>query len=80
MKRATVILWQDIVANGWQDDVKLILHVHDEYQHLVKDKDDLPRKVGELARQAIIKAGEYYNFRCPLDGEYKIGDNWYDCH
>lgn len=80
MKRATVILWDWIEEQNLQNDVKLVLHVHDEYQHLVRDVDDLPARVGELAKQAIIAAGEYYKFNCPLDGEYKIGDNWYDCH
>lgn len=84
MKRATVILWQELEAKGYDKDVHLILHVHDEYQHLVKDKQVeegwLPEVVGKMAKEAIVKAGEYYNFRCPLDGEYKIGNNWYDCH
>ena len=30
--------------------------------------------------QAIIDAGVYYNMRCPLDGEYKIGESWYETH
>ena len=80
MKRATVILWDELERLGYDKDVHLILHVHDEYQHIVRDVDGLPEKVGQLAKEAIVKAGEFYKFRCPLDGEYKIGDNWYDCH
>ena len=36
--------------------------------------------VGLRAVEAIIKAGEYFNLRCPLDGEYKIGGNWSETH
>ena len=33
-----------------------------------------------MAVGAIRKAGEYFGFRCPLDGEAKVGDNWYETH
>ena len=36
--------------------------------------------VGEILRNNIIAAGEYYKLRCPLDGEYKIGGNWLETH
>ena len=36
--------------------------------------------VGGLAVESIVKAGEYFNLRCPLDGEYKIGGNWSETH
>lgn len=35
---------------------------------------------GELAVMAIRKAGEQLGFNCPLDAEYKIGDNWSQTH
>jgi len=43
-------------------------------------RQDLSDHVGELAIECIIKAGEYYNLRCPMDGEYKVGDNWSETH
>lgn len=33
-----------------------------------------------LAVEAIRKAGEYFNFRCSLDGEAKVGNNWAETH
>jgi len=36
--------------------------------------------VGSLAVTSIIESGEHFNLRCPLDGEYKIGDNWSETH
>lgn len=36
--------------------------------------------VGKQAVEAFESAGEYYDFRCPITGEYKVGDNWADTH
>ena len=36
--------------------------------------------VGRAGVQAIKDAGKYYNMRCPLEGEYKIGENWSETH
>jgi len=35
---------------------------------------------GRLAVQSIIDAGKQLNVRCPLNGEYKIGNNWSETH
>ncbi|MCB0627936.1 MAG: hypothetical protein KDC43_29425 [Saprospiraceae bacterium] len=37
-------------------------------------------KYGELAVNSIVMAGTYYNLRCPLDAEYKVGANWACTH
>ena len=36
--------------------------------------------VGKLGVEAIKQAGDYYNLRCPLDGEYKVGTSWAQTH
>jgi len=43
-------------------------------------REDIADFVGQLAVDCIQTAGNYYNLRCPMDGEYKIGDNWSDTH
>ena len=80
MKKALCILADDIEAKGWKinDDVAFVLNVHDEYQAEVKE--ELVDKYKVMAVEAIKKAGEYFNMRCPLDGESKVGNNWYDTH
>lgn len=35
---------------------------------------------GELAVHAVREAGRQLQFNCPLDGEYKVGKSWADCH
>jgi DNA polymerase I-like protein with 3'-5' exonuclease and polymerase domains len=52
--------------------------VHDELQ--VEAPEYLADTVGRMGVQAIRDAGDYYNMRCPLDGEYKIGDSWAETH
>ena len=80
MKKALCILVDDIEAKGWKinEDVAFVLNVHDEYQAEVKP--ELVEEYKVMAVEAIRKAGEYFGFRCPLDGEAKEGESWYDTH
>ena len=80
MKKATVILWQDLEAQGlsWPADFWQLAHVHDEYQ--LAARPELTELIGQTGVKAITKAGEHFGFRCPLDGEYKIGRNWAETH
>ena len=43
-------------------------------------KEDEAAKVGELGIQSIKDAGVSLNLNCPLDGEYKVGNNWSETH
>lgn len=59
-------------------DAQMVAVVHDEFQIDVhKDQAD---EVGEIVVNSIIKAGEYFNLNCPMDGEYRIGTNWAETH
>ena len=80
MKKALCILNDDIEAKGWKinDDIAFVLNVHDEYQAEVKP--ELVEEYKVMAVEAIRKAGNYFGFRCPLDGEAKVGESWYDTH
>lgn len=87
MKKALCILYDDCVAKGWikdswyisdEDKIYFVLNVHDEYQAEVR-----PELVDEymvMAVEAIRKAGDYFGFRCPLTGEAKSGESWFDTH
>lgn len=87
MKKALCILYDDCVKKGWINDrfyldtnneLFFVLNVHDEYQAEVKP--ELVEEYKVMAVEAIRKAGEYFGFRCPLDGEAKVGESWYDTH
>jgi len=76
MKKALSILDASIKLNTL--DSKFVANIHDEWQLEVKtEQSDF---VGRLGVEALTKAGEYYNMRCPLTGEYKIGESWYETH
>lgn len=80
MKKALVILDTKLQAADLVpgDDYEFVLNVHDEWQI-----ETLPKNaefVGQLAADAIRLAGEHFQFRCPLKGNYKIGETWADTH
>ena len=76
MKAACVSLWHWLNAREIQH--AFMLNVHDEFQ--LECPPDSAQMVGELAVEAIVKAGEQFNLRCPLDGEFKVGPNWSETH
>ncbi len=82
VKRATVEWKRELIARGHgfgrMRDVWLALHVHDELQSIAKET--IADEVGKLAVEKIREAGEFYKFKLPFNGEYKIGRNWKDTH
>jgi len=58
--------------------VKLLAWVHDEVQIEVREED--AELVAALVIEAAKTAGEAFSFRCPVDAESHIGNNWKDCH
>ena len=76
MKKALQIFEQ--YAPKWKLDYKLLGSIHDEYQ--IEAKEDHADKVGYLMVESIKAAGIALNLKCPLDGEYKIGNNWAETH
>ena len=76
MKQALVIFKQDLKRKKIWHEFKV--NVHDEWQIECKEKDaDL---VGDMGKWSIQQAGIMLKMRCPLDGEYKIGDSWKMTH
>ena len=76
MKRALIIL--NNKAKKRNLDFKFVANIHDEWQ--VEVHKAHAEYFGKLGTQAIQEAGDYYNLRCPLDAEYKIGDDWSETH
>jgi DNA polymerase I-like protein with 3'-5' exonuclease and polymerase domains len=76
MKRALVQFYSLLKLNSY--DAKIVANVHDEWQ--IEVKEEIADAVGEVAVRCISEAGDYYNMRCPLAGEYKIGEDWSETH
>lgn len=76
MKVSMCYLHDWVVKHGL--DVYKVIDMHDEAQaEVLPEHAELYSK---LAVQSIKKAGEYFNLRCPLDAEAKIGMNWAQTH
>lgn len=90
MKKALVILFNDLVAMGFEPCVLtgqlrrdnevlgFVANVHDEFQMEVPEH--LAEEIGQLAAEAIRRAGEAFGLRCPLAGAYAVGRSWADSH
>ena len=76
MKKALVLL--DDYAQQWNLNYKLIGNIHDEVQTEVSEKH--AEKFGYLAVECLKAAGLAFDLRCPLDGEYKVGNTWAETH
>lgn len=74
MKQALVIFSESIKPYN----AKIVGNIHDEWQ--VEVPEEHADTVGKLGVEAIIAAGLHFEMRCPLDGEYSIGDNWSETH
>ena len=59
-------------------DAKFVANIHDEWQ--VEVKTEHAEEFGQLAVQAIKDSGDYYEMVCPLDAQYKIGEDWSETH
>ena len=76
MKRALILLNDYATQHGI--DYKFVGNVHDEIQSEVATEQ--AEKFGWLAVECIKAAGISFELRCPLDGEYKVGDTWTETH
>jgi len=80
MKKALVLLDWSIQEKGLVPGVnyEFVANVHDEWQ--IEVDEEHAEMVGQLAKAAIRRAGDSFGFRCPLDGEFKVGNNWAETH
>ncbi len=76
MKKALVLL--EDYATQWKLNYRFVGNIHDEVQTEVATKD--AQKFGYLAVECLKAAGIHYSLRCPLDGEYKVGQTWEETH
>lgn len=80
MKQTLINFWKSLEDLNFihQRDYWLVVNVHDEFQW--ECSEDLAPAFGERARMSLKKAGEDLGVRCPLDGEWKSGNNWAETH
>lgn len=70
---------RQITLMAQQDyDYNLVASIHDEYQFEVRA--DQAERFGELTQRAMKMVQKSMSVNCPLDSEYKIGNNWAETH
>jgi len=77
MKEATVILHKKLKELP-QGTVFQVAHIHDEIQLSVKE--EYAHQVGTMVTESIEQAGRNFDLRCPLAGEFKVGQTWSETH
>lgn len=76
MKQALVLL--DKKLKSAKIDYKFVANVHDEWQ--IEVEESKAEEAGKMGVDAIAEAGLVLNMRCPLTGEYNVGNNWKETH
>ena len=76
MKQALVLLNDEL--RRAKINYKFVANVHDEWQ--IEVEEARAEEAGKLGVLAIEKAGKVLNMRCPLSGEYKVGNSWKETH
>ena len=77
MKLAQCIFY-DKLRTQYKGKFSFMATVHDEWQ--LECDPEIADDVGKLGVNSIIEAGDRLGCTIPLDGEYKVGNNWWDCH
>jgi DNA polymerase-1 len=76
MKQAVVLLHKKLRKSKIA--FKIVANVHDEWQ--IEVEESRAEEVGIMGTEAIKEAGIVLNMRCPLDGEFKVGNSWKETH
>jgi len=80
MKKATTLFIDKMVESGFTfgKEYALVAHIHDEMQ--IEANAEIADVVGRKAVESIVDSGKYFNFRCPLNGAFRVGANWAETH
>jgi len=80
MKKALVLTYDALLERGWRHgrEFAFVANVHDEFQMEVEPT--YAEEVGQIAADAIRRAGEAFGLRTPLAGSAAVGQTWADTH
>jgi DNA polymerase I-like protein with 3'-5' exonuclease and polymerase domains len=80
MKKALTQLDKNLQLVGFDPgvDYEFVANIHDEFQIEVKEK--YAQEIASHAAESISRAGEYFEFGCPLSATSHIGKTWADTH
>ena len=64
--------------SGWNNDYSIVGWIHDEVQ--IATRKEIAQDVGHRFQRNAEEAGKSFNFRCPIEADFKIGQTWKDTH
>lgn len=76
MKLAQVLFYRSLIP--FNNQVEFMATVHDEWQ--LECDPVISDIVGTLGCRAIKKAGKVLSCRIDMDGKFRVGKNWSECH
>lgn len=65
--------------HGWDGDFAMMAWIHDECQIACRTKE-IAEDCCRIAQESMRQTQAFFNFKCQLDTEGKIGCNWAACH
>lgn len=65
---------EEVKARGWADKVFQVGWIHDELQFEVLE--EIAEEFGKVCQSSMEKVEKYYDFKCKLLADYKIGKDW----
>ncbi len=80
MKKVVCLVHDKLTEAGYKydHDWQQVLMIHDEIQLMVKEEHVEP--ITEIVLQCFPLAGDYFDFKCRIDGDARSGLTWADTH
>ena len=78
MKLALIYIDTEVKKAGLENDVFFVANIHDEIQ--VRVRNQVVNQFVELALPCFIKAGEFFKYKIPIEGDAQIGKTWSEAH
>ena len=78
MKKALILLDERLKKHYKEGDYEFVANIHDEFQ--IEVKEEYAKDIAVHATEAISRAGEYFEFGCPLSATSHIGKTWAETH
>jgi DNA polymerase-1 len=78
MKKAMILVDEECRKNKISQHVLKVADIHDEWQFRVRN--EYVEQFVTLALPCFNRAGEFFNYRIPIDGDYKVGKTWAETH
>ncbi len=78
MKKALILLDERLKQYYKEGDYEFVANIHDEFQ--IEVKEEYAKDIASHAAESISRAGEYFEFGCPLSATSHIGKTWAETH